>query len=128
MSDSSLFNNLSKRERQVVEIIVRTKKATARDVERELADPPSYSAVRSILRILVSKKVLAKKRIDQRDWYSCCAVGSNTKAGVIRALVQNFFNDSAGEAACALLGQKNVILSDKEAQELMKLIENARAR
>ena len=128
MNDSILPGDLSKRERQVVEIIVRLKTATARDIERELPNAPTYSAVRSILRILVEKGLLQKKHKGGRDWYSPVVPAATARTSVIRSLVRNFFGDSTGEAACALLGQKDVKLSEEEAARLMKLIGEARSK
>jgi predicted transcriptional regulator len=128
MGHSVLPGDLSKRERQVVEIILRLKSATARDVERELSDPPTYSAVRSILRILVNKGLLLKKREADRDVYSSSVPVTAARTSVIRSFVKNFFGNSAGEAACALLGQKDVKLSSEDADRLMKLIKEARRK
>lgn len=128
MSDSPFSEALSKRERQVVDIVFRLGRATARDIERELTDPPSYSAVRSILRILVGKQLLRKKLSEGRDWYLPGVPVAKAKSGALFALVRNFFADSAADAACALLGQKNVKLSPDEADRLLKLIEEAREK
>ncbi len=128
MSTNTLPDDLSKRERQAVEIILRLGKATGRDIERELPDAPTYSAVRSILRILVNKGVVVKKDIDGRDWYSPKTRAATARVSALRAMVRRFFGDSAGEAACALLGDKNTKLSADEADRLMKLIEEARAK
>jgi len=126
MSADVLPGDLSKRERQVVEIIIRLGRATARDVEHQLAEAPTYSAVRSILRILVAKGVIVKRLDAGRDWYAPRVAPAAARMGVIRGLVKNFFGDSAGEAACALLGQKNLRLTAAEADRLIKFIEEAR--
>jgi len=128
MSSDLLPEHLSKRERQVAEIIIRLRRATARDIERELTDAPTYSAVRSILRILVQKGVVRKEMESGRDWYAPSVAPSVARTGVLRAFVRNFFDDSAGEAACALLGQKNLKLTPDEADRLMKLIKEARSK
>lgn len=123
-----LPGDLSKRERQVAEIIIRLGQATARDVEKRLVEAPTYSAVRSILRILVGKGVIVKSSNAGRDVYAPRVAPAAARTGVIRALVKNFFGDSAGEAACALLGQKDLKLTTAEAERLMKLIEGARKK
>ncbi|CAM3013568.1 BlaI/MecI/CopY family transcriptional regulator [Rariglobus hedericola] len=126
MSSDPLSGDLSKRERQVMEIIVRLQRATARDIEGALTDAPTYSAVRSILRILVNKGLVRKESADGRDWYAPSMAPATARTGALRAFVRNFFDNSAGEAACALLGQKNLKLSQEEADTLMKLIKEAR--
>jgi predicted transcriptional regulator len=125
-SEQSL--ELSRRERQVVEILLRLGSATGREIQRELPDPPTYSAVRSILRILVGKRMLRKQREAGRDIYSSSVSHTKAKMHAARGFVRNFFNDSAGEAACALLGQKNVKLSPAEAERLISLIRQAREK
>ncbi|MFA6959425.1 MAG: BlaI/MecI/CopY family transcriptional regulator [Opitutaceae bacterium] len=126
MSQENPSHDLSKRERQVAEIVIRLGRATARDVEQAMVEPPTYSAVRSILRILVQKNVLIKKPEAGRDWYESSVVPAEARKGILRSMVRNFFGDSAGEAACALLGQKNLKLTSQEADRLLKLIKEAR--
>lgn len=127
MSAPSAPSELSKRERQVMEVISRLGRATGRDIERELPNAPTYSAVRSILRILTNKGLLTKEPDGEgRDWYAPAVPIAKMRRTVIRDFVKSFFADSAAEAACALLGQKNVKLSAEEAERLMALIKEAR--
>lgn len=110
-----------------MEIISRLGRATGRDIERELPNAPTYSAVRSILRILTHKGVLTKAPDeDGRDWYAPAVAAAKLRKTVLRDFVRSFFSDSAVDAACALLGQKNVKLSAEEAGRLMALIKEAR--
>lgn len=118
-------DDLSRRERQVVDIVIRLGRATGRDIETELPDAPTYSAVRSILRILTSKGWLHKEQEDGRDWYTPSQPVSQAKAGALRTLVNRFFSDSVCDAACALLGDRKVKLSAEEAKRLIKLINEA---
>ena len=119
--------NLSKRERQVFEAITRLGRATGRDIEREIPDAPTYSAVRSILRILTQKGYLTKERDeDGRDWYFPAAPVTQVKRSAVRDFVRSFFAGSAVDAACALLGQKNVKLTPAEADKLINRIKEAR--
>lgn len=128
MSDPLSSDDLSRRERQVVEILIRLGRATARDIERELPEAPTYSAVRSILRILTEKGVIHKKNEGGRDWYAPAVSASKARQGAMRTLVQRFFSNSVGEAACALLGDKNAKLTAEEADQLLKLINNAKRK
>ncbi len=124
---SSSSPEFSKRERQVIEVITRLGRATARDIERELPNAPTYSAVRSILRILTNKGLLLKAPDEEgRDWYEPAVPVARMRKTVLRDFVKSFFADSAADAACALLGQKNVKLSAEEADKLMALIKEAR--
>lgn len=128
MIPSDFSEDLSRRERQVVEIIIRLGRATARDIEREIPDPPTYSAVRSILRILVEKNLIVKKTAGGKAWYAPSVSAAKARTGALRSLVNRFFANSTCEAACALLGDKNVKLSKEDADKLMKLIEEARSK
>lgn len=128
MTRSALPDDLSKRERQVVEIILRLKRATARDVEREMVDAPTYSAVRSILRILVNKGVIVKTREGERDIYASSVSPVFARRSIVDSFVRTFFDNSASEAACALLGRADVKLTRAEADRLTKLIKEAREK
>ncbi|MBE7498084.1 MAG: BlaI/MecI/CopY family transcriptional regulator [Verrucomicrobiaceae bacterium] len=126
MWDDKHSNELSRRERQVVEIVMRRGRASAREIEEELPDAPTYSAVRSILRLLVERELLVKTQEDGRDWFSLPVSTKKARAGVLTRMVNQFFDNSVGEAALALLGQRNVKLSAEEARKLIELIEQAR--
>ena len=126
MWDDKHSNELSRRERQVVEIVMKRGRASAREIEEELPDAPTYSAVRSILRLLVEREVLLKTQEDGRDWFSLAVSTKKARAGVLTRMVSQLFDNSVGDAALALLGQRNVKLSAEEAQKLIELIEQAR--
>lgn len=120
--------DLSRRERQVIAIVMQHGRVSARDIEEQLPEAPSYSAVRSILRLLVEKKHLLKESVEGRDWFSLPVNPGKARVKALRNLVQRFFGDSAGDAAMALLGQKDVRLSEEEAEKLMKLVREARRK
>lgn len=111
-----------------MELLVRFGSATARDVLRELPDPPTYSAVRSILRILGEKKLITKIRKDGRDFYSSRVPADKARINALQTVVRNFFSNSAVEAACALLGNGPRSISSEEAETLRKIIEEARRK
>ena len=126
MWDSNHAHELTRRERQVLEIVMKHGRVSAREIEEKLPDAPSYSAVRSILRLLVERGVLVKEQEDGRDWFRPPLPVKTARLKALKNLVQSFFEDSPGEAALALLGQKNVKLSDQEAKKLIQLIDEAR--
>ena len=110
-----------------MEVVSRLGRVTGRDIERELPNAPTYSAVRSILRILTNKGLLTKEPDGEgRDWYAPVIPAAKMRKSVLRDFVRSFFADSAADAACALLGQKNVKLSAEEAERLITLIKEAR--
>ncbi len=126
MWDGNQTNELSRRERQVIDVVMTHGRVSARQIEEELPDAPTYSAVRSILRLLVERGVLVKESEEGRDWFRPPLPVKTARVQALKNLVQRLFEDSPGEAAVALLGQKNVKLSDQEAEKLIQLIEQAR--
>jgi predicted transcriptional regulator len=128
MWDEDTEKSLSRRERQVITIVMERGRMSAREIGGELPDPPTYSAVRSILRLLVEKGLLVKEQEGGRDWFSLPVNEGKAKVSALGVMVRKFFNNSASEAAMALLGQKNVKLSAEEADRLMKLVEEARRK
>lgn len=126
MWDEQQSQGLSRRERQVIEIVMRHGRCSARDIEQEMPDAPTYSAVRSVLRSLIDKGLLLKETIESRDWFVLPVPAKKARVKALHSLVQRFFDNSASEAAVALLGQKNVKLSPEEADRLIHLIESAR--
>ncbi len=119
-------SELSRRERQVIEIVMKHGRLSAREIEEKLPDAPTYSAVRSILRLLVERGHLIKTQAEGRDWFSLPVSPQKARVSALHSFVSRFFENSAGEAALALLGQKNVKLSKEEAEKLIQLIEEAR--
>jgi predicted transcriptional regulator len=119
-------SELSRRERQTMDLLIKRETATARQIQEHLPDPPSYSAVRSILRILCAKKLITKVPGKGRDIYSPVLPVKRARVNALHAIVKKFFADSAVEAACALLGDRRQKLSADDARRLQKLIDEAR--
>ena len=128
MWDEKAANNLSRRERQVVEIVMQHGPCTGRQIEEQLPDAPTYSAVRSILRLLVEKGMLVKELVDGRDLFRLPVAAGKARVNALHSLVERFFDNSVGEAALALLGQRKARLSAEEADKLMQLIKEARQK
>ncbi|MDR1145349.1 MAG: BlaI/MecI/CopY family transcriptional regulator [Verrucomicrobiales bacterium] len=128
MKKSYPHDRLSRRERQTLDIIIRLGRASARDIERELPDPPTYSAVRSILRVLTEKKLVTKQADADRDLYTSAMPAGQAKVSALNLLVSRFFENSVGQAACTLLSQKEASLTAGEARELIALINQARKK
>ncbi len=126
MWDDKSEKSMSRRERQVIQIVMKHGRLSAREIEEHMPDAPTYSAVRSILRLLVEKDMLVKEQADGRDWFRLPVNAGKARVKALHEMVRQFFANSAGEAALALLGQKNLKLSSDEAERLMKLIEEAR--
>jgi predicted transcriptional regulator len=120
--------SLSRRERQIMEIVYRRGEATAAQILADLPNPPSYSAIRALLRILVDKKHLQHREDGPRYVYSPVVTRQKARARALSQLVNTFFDGSALKAASALLGSSQRKLSPEELDELTAQIEAARKR
>lgn len=127
MAHSSL-SALSRRERQIMEIVYSRGRATAGDIHRELPDPPSYSTVRTLLKVLEQKGYLVHESDGPRYVYSPCISTEKAKRSAIEQLLRTFFNNSATSAMAALLDMSSSSLSEAELKRLARLIERARSK
>jgi len=117
---------LSRRERQIMEIVYRRGAASASDVHGELPDAPSYSAVRALLRILEEKGHLRHQADGARYIYHPTEPRRRAGSRALESLVNTFFGGSAGLAAAALLDEAVPSMSDEELAHLQSLITQAR--
>ena len=118
--------DLSRRERQIVDILYAHGRATAADVQAALPDPPSYSAVRAMLRILEEKGHVRHEQDGPRYVYVPTIGRDNAKRSALRHVLQTFFDGSAEQAISALLDDDAAKLSEKELDRLERLINQAR--
>lgn len=119
-------HTLSRREQQIMDIIYSRGQASATEVMENLPAPPSYSAVRALLRVLEEKGHLRHKRDGQRYLYFPTVARERMKRSALRRVLQTFFNDSAEDAVAALLDISQERLSDEELERMAKLINQAR--
>ena len=117
---------LSRRERQIMEVIYRRRLATAAEVLADLPDPPSYSAVRAMLRVLEDKGQLRHEERGPRYVFLPTVPREQARRSALRQLVQTFFDGSTEQAVAALLDQSDRALSDAELDRLAGLIDDAR--
>jgi len=120
--------SLSRRERQIMEIVYRRGEATAAEIQEEIPDPPSYSTIRALLRVLVDKQHLQHREDGPRYVYSPTVSRQKARAGALAQLVNTFFDGSAAQAVSALLGSSQGKLSKAELDELSALIAAARKK
>jgi predicted transcriptional regulator len=118
--------HLSRRERQIMDIIYQHGQATAAEVLERLPSPPSYSAVRAMLRVLEEKGHLRHEEQGPRYVYLPTLPREKARSSALRQLVQTFFEGSREQAVAALLGMPSEPLSDEELDRLASLIEQAR--
>lgn len=117
---------LSRRERQIMDIVYRRGQATIRDILDELPDPPSYSAVRALVRVLEDKGHLQHSQDGPTYVYTPTLDRTRARTSALAHVVDTFFGGSASEAVAALLGLQGRDLSRDELDELGALIEQAR--
>ena len=120
-----LRHGLSKRERQIMEAIYSRKSATAAQVHSAMPDPPSYSAVRATLQILVGKGLLAYRREGRRYVYTPTISHLRARQSAIRQLLETYFDDSVEAAVAALLRMDRNRLSEADYRRLIELIQKA---
>jgi predicted transcriptional regulator len=117
-------NALSRRERQVMDIVYRRGRVTAQEMMDELPDPPTYSAVRAALRLLEEKGMLAHELDGKRYVYLPTTPRERASATALRHLVRTFFDGSPEQVVNALL--EDVKPDAAELGRLAELIEKAR--
>ncbi len=122
----SRLMNLSRRERQIMDIIYRLGRATAADIRNNLPDPPSYSAVRAMLSVLEKKKHLRHIQDGPRYVYMPTLAPNKAQQSAMKNLLQTFFAGSTAQAVAALLDMSKDDLSDEELKRLSEMIEQAK--
>lgn len=119
-------HELSRRERQIVDILYSQGRATAAEVQSALPDPPSYSAVRAMLRILEEKGHVRHEQDGPRYVYVPTVARDNAKRSALRHVLRTFFDGSAEQAISALLDDESSKLSQAELDRLARMISEAR--
>lgn len=120
------YRDLTRRERQIMDSVYRRASATAAEVLQDLPDPPSYSAVRAMLRKLQDKGYLHSTQDGPRYLYSAVIPRDEARDSALQRLVRTFFDGSRVKAAAALLGDEDGPLTAQEAAELEEIIRRAR--
>ena len=118
--------NLSRRERQIMDVLHSRGEATAADVLQALPEPPGYSAVRALLRILEEKGHLRHRREGTRYVYLPRVSSETASRSALKRVVSTFFKGSVAQTVSALLETADTRLSDQELNELQHMIKQAR--
>lgn len=120
-----MIESLPRREREVFEVLCSLGEGTAVTVRAALADPPSDSAVRTLLGRLVAKGLVAHRTVNQAYVYAPVEQTEAVAETALQRLVQTFFQGSAAQAATALLGMEPR-LDSAEIDMLQRAIDKAR--
>lgn len=118
--------DLGRRERQIMEVVYRLGRAGASDVLAELPDPPSYSAVRAMLRILEEKGHLRHAREGLRHVYFPTVAHEEVRESAMKHVLRTFFAGSTEAAMAALLDASEEPPSDAELDAFERMIQQTR--
>jgi predicted transcriptional regulator len=118
--------DLGRRERQIMEVVYRLGRASASEVRAQLADPPSYSAVRAMLRILEEKGHLGHSQEGIRHVYHPTVAHDDIRESAMRHVLRTFFAGSTAAAMATLLEATDEPPSDAELDALERVIQRAR--
>ena len=125
MPDPSLAR-LGRRERQIMEVVYRLGRASVADVLAALPDPPSYTSVRTMLRLLEEKGHLRHREEGRRFVYLPVVAPGTARRSALKNLLATFFNGSVEKAVASLIEIEAGRLSEEELDRLAKLIDQAR--
>lgn len=120
------LQSLSRREREMMDVVYRAERATAAEIRDLIPNPPSYSAVRATLRILEEKGLLKHEFDGKRYVYVARVDRDKAVQGALDHLVTTFFQGSAMSAVMTLLEQPGVEMSDEDVDRMNALITRAR--
>lgn len=121
-------NGLSRREREILDILHRLGKASVQEVCEAMEAAPSYSSVRSLLGILVEKGIARHHEDGKRYLYSAAESSEQAAQSAIKRVVDTFFGGKIDGVVRTFLSDDEAKLSKEELDELSKLIEEARKR
>ena len=117
---------LGRRERQIMEAVYRLGQASVAEVLEQLEDPPSYSAVRAMLRILEDKGHLRHEQDGPRYIYLPVVPREKARGSILRDMVHRLFDGSIEQAVAALLDQRSGRLDEAELERLERIVRSAR--
>ncbi|HSI86514.1 MAG: BlaI/MecI/CopY family transcriptional regulator [Candidatus Methylacidiphilales bacterium] len=128
MSHDAPLDDLSRRERQIMDILYAMGTASAAEVQEKLPDAPGYSAVRSALRLLEKKGLVTHQRDGLKFVFAPSISGKQARETALQRVIATFFRNSAMEAVQSLLSSKDLRITEKEAAEIEELIRKSRER
>jgi len=118
--------DLSRRERQIMDVLFSRGRATGPEIQESLADKPNYSSVRTILRVLERKGYVRHAAEGLRYVYEPTVQRQAAIRSALQRIIRTFFDGSAKEAVAALLDPAAFPLSDQELGELARIIDRAK--
>jgi predicted transcriptional regulator len=126
VTKSSSHSTLTRRERQIMDVLYRRGRATAADVMEALSGEPSYSTVRTQLRVLEEKGHVRHEEEGQRYVYAPAVPRHAARKSALKHLMDTFFDGSAEQVVAAVLGGEAARLSDEDLTRIAELVADAR--
>ncbi len=120
------LEKLSRRERQIMDIIFRLGEATVNDVLNSMPEPPSYSTVRTLLNILENKGYVLHEQKGMRYCYKSTLNKDRASHFALRNVLDTFFAGSAEQAVTTLISMPEANLNQEQLERLSQLIDDAR--
>lgn len=117
---------LTRREREIMDILHRLRRATAHEVQENLPDPPSYSAVRALLRLLEERGHIKHVEEGQKYVYSPVTPPGEARRSALSQVVKTFFGGSIEQAVTALVDSSKPRLTQEELDRIAQVVERAR--
>ena len=122
-----MIDSLPRREREIFELLCSAGEATAADIRAAMKEPPSYSAVRTLLARLEARGLVRHRSQDQAYVYKSVPQPAKVRETAMKSMVRTFFDGSAASAATALLGLSKSLSRD-EIDALQRAIDDAKER
>jgi BlaI family transcriptional regulator, penicillinase repressor len=117
--------DLSRRERQIMDILFARGRATGQEIQAALPDQPNYSSVRTILRVLERKGYVRHSEAGLRYVYEPTVPREAARTSALQRIIRTFFDGSAKEAVAALLDPSAFHLSEEELKDLGRIVDRA---
>lgn len=119
---------LSRRERQIMEIVYTLGKASVADVLEAMDEPPSYSAVRTIMNLMVEKGFLKYKGEGKKYVYFPAVAREKASRSALNSVLETFFSGSVAQAVVSLINQNKDRMSAEDLDRLSRLIDEAKRK
>lgn len=116
----------SRRERQIMDIVYRLEKATARQIHESMEEAPSYTSVRTHLRAMLEKGYLQYKQDGVRYLYEPIVPRTEAKTSALKNVLQNFFSGSQQDLVATLIDSESANMSNEQLEQLESMIANAK--
>ncbi|NKC00498.1 MAG: BlaI/MecI/CopY family transcriptional regulator [Pseudomonadales bacterium] len=120
--------HLTRRERQIMDVLYANEEASALDIKEQIPDSPSYSAVRALLKKLMDKGHIAYRQTGAKYFYRPVLPKSDAKVSAIRRLLDTFFDGSTASAVVNLLGDGGKDLSDEDIAQIEAELKKLKSR